>query len=63
MPAMTIDAKGLLAIRSQILERNDVLSRAAAPQTAAKPDFGAVMQGAMQAVNTQQTRAAEASAA
>ena len=63
VPAMTIDAKGLLAIRSQILERNDVLSRAGTPQAATKPDFGNVMQSAMQAVNTQQTRAAEASAA
>ena len=64
---MTIDAKSLLAIRSQILERNEVLAKASAPQSAgaagAGADFGDVMQSAVSAVNAQQSRASAASAA
>src|SRR3546814_6234725 len=52
----TIDAKSLLAIRSQILERNAVLARASAPATAQPADFGATMQQALGAVNEQQSR-------
>lgn len=59
----TIDAKSLLAIRSQILERNAVLARASAPATAQPADFGATMQQALGAVNEQQSRSSALSAA
>src|SRR3546814_20287514 len=59
----TIDAKSLLAIRSQILERNAVLAKASAP-AAAPPSggFGDVMNQALGAVNEQQSRASAAAA-
>src|SRR3546814_10859615 len=59
----TIDAKSLLAIRSQILERNAVLARASAPATAQPADFGATMQQALGAVNEQHSRSSALSAA
>lgn len=59
----TIDAKSLLAIRSQILERNTVLAKASAPEAARPADFGQVMNQAIGAVNEQQGRASAASAA
>lgn len=63
--AMTsIDAKSLLALRSQILERNAVLSRAAQPAPTARPtDFGSVMGEMMGSVNAEQGRAEKISAA
>lgn len=59
----TIDAKSLLAIRSQILERNTVLAKASAPAAAPPADFGNAMNQALGAVNEQQSRASVASAA
>jgi flagellar hook-basal body complex protein FliE len=63
--AMTsIDAKSLLALRSQILERNAVLSRAAQPAQSARPtDFGSVMNDTIGSVNAEQGRAEQISAA
>ncbi len=60
----TIDAKSLLAIRSQILERNAVLARASAP-AAPQPagEFTNVMNQALSTVNDSQARASTASAA
>lgn len=61
---------GVLALRQQILDRNDglrALQQAAdTPAVAAspaKPDFGATLQGALQQVNASQTRASELAAA
>lgn len=59
----TIDAKSLLAIRSQILERNAVLAKASAPAAVQPADFGTAMNQALGAVNEQQSRAGAASAA
>lgn len=59
----TIDAKSLLAIRSQILERNAVLAKASAPTAAAPSDFSQAMHKALGAVNETQSRASAASAA
>lgn len=62
--------QGVLALRQQILDRNEGLRTlqqtaeallTAAP--AAKPDFGAALQGALEQVNASQTRASELAAA
>mgnify|MGYP003582281605 FL=1 len=58
----TIDAKSLLAIRSQILERNTVLARASAPAAPAQNDFTGAMNQALSAVNQQQSSASAAAA-
>lgn len=59
----TIDAKSLLAIRSQILERNAVLAKASAPAAAQPADFGNLMNNALQSVNNQQAQSSSAAAA
>lgn len=61
--------QGVLALRQQILDRNEGLralqqatGSAAAPAQAA-PDFGATLKGALQQVNASQARASELAAA
>ena len=70
----SINASSLLALRSQILQQNSALQKAAAtgpalPINAAQPttpgtssaDFGAALKGALQQVNGLQVKADEAS--
>jgi flagellar hook-basal body complex protein FliE len=60
---------GVLALRQQILDRNDGLkalqqaTQAPAAPAVDKPDFGATLQGALEQVNASQTRASELAAA
>lgn len=58
----TIDAKSLLALRQQILERNAAFS-GPAPAATSAPYFGAVMTKALTAVNESQVKAGDMSAA
>lgn len=61
--------QGVLALRQQILDRNDGLKAlqqvTGAPATTAPaaPDFGATLKGALQQVNASQSRASELAAA
>ena len=61
--------QGVLALRQQILERNDGLkalqqaTEAPAIAAPANPDFGATLKGALEQVNASQNRASELAAA
>ena len=61
--------QGVLALRQQILDRNEglkALQQATTPPVAptpAMPDFGATLKGALEQVNASQSRASELAAA
>ncbi|MFN4112595.1 MAG: flagellar hook-basal body complex protein FliE [Sphingomonadaceae bacterium] len=61
--------QGVLALRQQILDRNEGLralqqaTQAPAAPAPAQPDFGATLKGALEQVNAAQSRASELAAA
>ena len=57
----TIDAKSLLALRQQILEKNNAFASQPAPATNA--DFGSAMTRALDAVNAAQSQSERAAGA